>query len=280
MNDTLREYLSYGSIIKPLLKVEKTLKPKKVQWGGKSQYFLFYKSPQPVSDTLVVYIHGGGWNSRSPEFFHFIGQKIALEGYDCAMPSYRKTPKYRYKNIVTDIFAGYSAIKNYVSKRHSYSKIIVLGSSAGGHLGAILCFDRVLQKRFGISHDDFSGFISLAGPLCFDTPHTFELRTLAGALFNSDDVSMWKKGEPISRLKQRQKTKCLVVQSKHDGVVGYEQAKKFCKRASELGISCEFYDVTEKQNTHTLYCAGIFLKDKNESPTLKKVFGSIEKFSR
>ena len=277
MTDTMREYLSYGSIIKPLLETEKALKPKKVQWGGKSQYFLHYFSADPVNDTLVIYIHGGGWNSHSPEQFHFIGQKIALEGFDCIMPSYRKTPKYRYNHIIYDIFAGYSEIKKYISKNNlNYSKIIVTGSSAGGHLGALLCFDRILQKKFNLSPDEFSGFISLAGPLCFDTPHTFEFNKLTSDLFHSKDMSMWKKGEPILKLKKSQATKCLVIQSRHDGVVGYEQAKKFCKRAAELGISAEFYDVNEKQDTHSAYCAGIFLKERCESPILDKFFNWIK----
>lgn len=273
----MREYLSYISFIKPLMKVEKILKPRKIQWGGKSQYFLHYTSPEPLNDTLVIYIHGGGWNSHSPAQFHFIGQKIALESFDCIMPSYRKTPKYHYNHIIYDIFAGYSEIKKYISKRNlKYSKIIITGSSAGGHLGALLCFDRVLQKKFSLSPDEFNGFVSLAGPLCFDAPHTLEFHKLTSDLFRSKDTSMWKKGEPILKLKKPQQTKCLIVQSPHDGVVGYEQAKKFCRRATDVGISAEFYDVTEKQNTHSAYCAGIFLKELSDSPTLDKFFDWIK----
>ena len=277
MNDTLREYLSYTSLIKPLLSVKKILTPEKIQWGGKTQYFLHYTSPEPVNDTLVIYIHGGGWNSNSPEIFHFIGQKIAMEGYDCIMPSYRKTPARRYNHIIYDIFAGYTEIKKYLSRNNlSYSKIYVAGSSAGGHLGALLCYDKILQRKFNISPDEFTGFISLAGPLCFDSPRTFELNKLTSDLFHSKDVSVWKKGEPVSRLKKGKNTKCLVIQSRHDGIVGYEQAKTFCRRAEELGISAEFYDVKEKHDTHSAYSAGIFLKDRNDSPVLDKFFSWIE----
>ncbi len=277
MNDTLREYLSYGSVIIPLLKVKKIVKPKKVQWGDKNQYFLHYKSPSLKNDTLVIYIHGGGWNSGSPSQFHFIGQKIALEGYDCVMPGYRKSPKYHYEDIIYDIFNGFSKIEKYINENKlSYSKIVIVGSSAGAHLGTLLCSDCEMQKKYGIDSNKFSGLISLAGPLCFDEPRTFELSKLIGDMFGSKDISEWKKGEPIYKLSSGNKAKMLIVQSKHDGIIGFEQAEKFVGRAIELGISAELYEVTEKHNTHSLYSAGIFLREENQSPLLNKVFDWIK----
>ena len=68
----------------------------------------------------------------------------------------------------------------------------------------------------------------------------------------------------------------LIIQSRHDGIVGFEQAEKFVARATELGISAEFYEVTEKRNTHSLYSAGIFLWEREQSPLLNKVLEWIE----
>lgn len=278
MNDTLREYFSYGSFIIPLLKVKKIIEPTKVQWGNKSQYFLHYSTPNSENKTLVIYIHGGGWNNGSPSDFHFIGQKVAMEGYDCIMPGYRKSPKYHYDDIVSDVFKGISEVKKYLSKQSLvYSKIIVMGSSAGSHLGALLCFDAKLQKKYRINPDDFNGFISLAGPLCFDFPQTGTLNILLKDLFGSRDMAVWKKGEPICKLRQGQSIKTLIIQSRHDGLIGFEQAEEFYHRAMELDIPAEICDVPEKQNTHSAYSAGIFLKDRNESVTLNRVFMWIGK---
>lgn len=273
MNDTLREYFSYGSFIIPLLKVKKIIAPVKVQWGNKNQYFLHYSSPSPKSDTLVIYIHGGGWNNGSPADFHFIGQRIALEGFDCIMPGYRKSPKYHYDEIVDDVFNGYLEIKKYLASQHNtYSKIIVMGSSAGAHLGALLCFDTEKQKKIGIDSSDFAGLITLGGPLCFDYPQTGTLNILLKDLFASKDRAVWKCGEPISKLETKTDTKLLIIQSRHDGLIGYEQAETFYKHAAMLGMEAEICDVLEKQNTHSAYSAGIFLKERSESQTLDKVF--------
>ncbi len=278
MNDTLREYFSYGSFIIPLLKVKKIITPVKVQWGNKNQYFLHYSSPSPKNDTLVIYIHGGGWNNGSPADFHFIGQRIALEGFDCILPGYRKSPKYHYDEIVDDVFKGYLEIKKYIAgSKRTYSKIIVMGSSAGAHLGALLCFDTERQKKIGIDANEFSGLISLGGPLCFDYQQTGTLNILMKDLFASKDRAVWKRGEPISKLTTNTNTRLLLIQSRHDGLIGYEQAEAFYKQAIGLGMQAEIYDVPEKKNTHSAYSAGIFLKERIESPTRDKVFEWILK---
>lgn len=273
MNDTLREYLSYGSFILPLIKCKKTITPEKVQWKDKDRYFLYFPSPCKKNGTLVIYIHGGGWNSGSPSDFYFIGQKIANEGYDCILPGYRKAPKAHFEEIAEDIFIGYTEIKKYISdKGLGYSKTVVIGSSAGSHLGALLCYDLERQEKYGISADEFDGYISLAGPLCFDLPQTNALNTLGANMFGNKDKSEWKKGEPISKLKKGQKTKAMLIQSRHDGIIGFEQAEKFRECAIELHIPAELYEVTEKKDTHSAYSAGIFLSERAKSPTLDKVF--------
>lgn len=273
MNDSLREYVSYGSFLIPLLKVKKEIQPHKVQWGNKDQYFLHYASTSPQARTLIIYIHGGGWNSGSPSAFHFIGQKIALEGYDCIMPGYRKAPKYHYDEIMEDIFNGYCEIRKYLSEQQlEYEKTIIAGSSAGAHLGALLCFDTMQQEKHDIRACRFDGFVSLAGPLCFDFPQTYAQNKLMKNFFSSGDMSVWKKGEPLSKLNKKYDTELLMIQSKHDGVIRFEQAEKFYHKAIELGMKAELWEVTDIHNTHSAYSAGIFLKDRAESATLNKVF--------
>ncbi len=277
MNDTAREYLSYGKVLLPLLKCRKIIKPEEFRWGSKDQYFLYFSAPAKKTDTLVIYIHGGGWNSNSPKQHFFIGQKIALEGFDCVMPGYRKTPKCRYEEISDDIFKGYSEIKKFLAAKNcKYSKIIVAGSSAGAHLGALLCLDAEKQEKYGIAENEFSGLISMSGPLCFDFAQTGALNILMTQLFNSKNVLVWKKGEPCSKLHSLSGFRMLLIQSEHDGIVGFNQAEAFCKKARALKIPSVLYKVTESWNTHSLYCAGVFLKNRNESATLNRFFEFLE----
>ena len=174
MHENLREFSSYMSSIIPIMRVRMIVQPNRVNFGdNKAQFFMYYPTPVSSQETLVIYIHGDGWNSGSPSDFHFIGQNIALQGYDCIMLGYRKTPKFRFDDIRDDIFLGYKAVLKYIEESNlKYKRIVVMGSSSGAHLGALLCFDTHSQNRFEINSQDFSGFVSIAGPLCFGMPQT------------------------------------------------------------------------------------------------------------
>ncbi len=277
MNDTMREYLSYWKFIIPLLKVKKTIKTEEINWGGKDQYVMFFPAEGVKKDKLIIYTHGGGWNSHSPKQDFYIGQNLAMHGYDCFMTEYRKTPKFTYEDIIDDVFRCYVEIKKYMKEKGlSYDKIILMGSSAGAHLSAVLCFDKKRQERFGISADDFNGLLLMAGPLCFDYDKTGTEKLLLKYLFDSKEVSDWKKGEPYSMLSARDKFKLKMIHSKHDGLLGWEQAQAFCDKASGLGIPSEIYEVKEAWNTHSAYCSGVFLKTREESDTLNKTYEMLE----
>ncbi len=277
MNDTMREYLSYWKFIIPLLKVKKTIKTEEINWGGKDQYVMFFPAEGDKKDKLIIYTHGGGWNSHSPKQDFYIGQNLAMHGYDCFMTEYRKTPKFTYEDIIDDVFRCYVEIKKYMKEKGlSYDKIILMGSSAGAHLSAVLCFDKVRQERFGISADDFNGLLLMAGPLCFDYDKTGTEKLLLKYLFDSKEVSDWKKGEPYSMLSARDNFKLKMIHSKHDGLLGWEQAQAFCDKASGLGIPSEIYEVKEAWNTHSAYCSGVFLKTREESDTLNKTYEMLE----
>ena len=53
MNDMLREFMSYGQFLIPLLTVRREIEPECVQWGDKQQYFLHYTAPEKKADTIV-----------------------------------------------------------------------------------------------------------------------------------------------------------------------------------------------------------------------------------
>ncbi len=278
MNDTVREYLSYGKFVLPLARFKRTVKPEEVIWGDRDQYFLYFKSPAPKENKLVIYLHGGGWNSNSPKQHDFVGVTIARNGYDCVMLGYRKVPKVRYEGIVEDVFTGYEKLRAFFKERGiRYDKTVVCGSSAGAHLGALLCFDTKMQEQYSVRADDFDGLVLMAGPVDFSHPQTGSINWLLRGLFGTKDRKIWEKGEPIRKMTTLKNFKVCVIQSRHDGLVGYEQAKAFYEKAKALRMDAEFYDVTDKWNTHSAYCVGVFLVDPTRSNTLAKTLEMIEK---
>lgn len=277
MNDTKREYSSYGKILLPLLMYRRPIVPHVCNWGDhKDQYALYFEAPEKKEDKLVVYINGGGWRNYAPRQHDFVGQTIAAQGYDCVMLGYRKVPKFHYEQIVDDVFTGYVKMRSVLKDHgHTYSKIVAMGSSAGAHLAAILCFDDELKAKYDIAEDEFAGLLSMAGPMSFEHIEVPDIRRLVRDLFDSDDREVWKKGEPMLKLKNIPGFKVRMVQSAHDGLVGMEQARDFAAKAASLGMDSSLYEVTDAWDTHSLYCVGVFLLKPEKSGTLTKTLEMI-----
>ena len=285
MNDTVREYTSYWKVLIPYMRYMRsshTVEPVKVTWGDDpQQYFLDFRAPSRSRITegskLVIYLHGGGWSSNSPTLHDFVGQKIASLGYDCIMAGYRKSPKWRFDAIIEDVFEGYVKIREYLENNgRSYEKIIISGSSAGAHLGALLCFDEEKKASYRIAENEFAGLLLMAGPVDFSYPQTGTLNKLLTRLFNTKDRNIWKTGEPIRKMTALPGLKVRIIQSRHDGLVGFEQARSLHEKAMSLGMSSTFYEVKDPWDTHSLYCVGVFLLETSQSETLRTVVEMIE----
>lgn len=134
MNDSIRESFSYFSLYRKMLQVQKRIVPESVSFGtDKNQYFLYYEPACIISDKIIFWVHGGGWNAGTPNYFDFVGQCVANAGYKASM---------QYLD----------------SKKINTSKVIVSGSSAGAHLSSILCYSKSVQDQYDVNVSNVIGF--------------------------------------------------------------------------------------------------------------------------
>ena len=118
MNDYLRESLSYFGLYKQMFQVKKKYTPASVSFGEhKDQYFLFYEPKRIVSDKVIVWIHGGGWNAGNPKFFDYVGQCVADHGYRFISIGYRLSPKNKYPTQIEDVCKGFNSTIEYLKKK-------------------------------------------------------------------------------------------------------------------------------------------------------------------
>lgn len=275
MNDSMREYLSYFGLYKKMFQVQKKIKPEMVSYGkNKEQYFLYYEPEEKVSDKIIVWVHGGGWNAGNPKFFDFVGQCICEQGYRFVSLGYRLSPRYKYPCQIKDVCEAYqSAVGFMAEKGLDVSKIIVAGPSAGAHLASIMCYSRKVQKKYGVDVSNIIGFIGTGGPYSFREDQGMTIRLLLDQLFKKGYDR--KNGEPVA-LMGKSSIPMLLIQSKHDGLLQYACAEDFAARAKELGNKCELYSVTDKKNTHSWYTAGMFLESREENKGLDKFFSWVK----
>ncbi|RMH50687.1 MAG: alpha/beta hydrolase [Alphaproteobacteria bacterium] len=121
-----------------------------------------YLPSRPGRDgALILFLHGGGWDSGSPEQYRFVGLSLARMGHHVAVAGYRLFPEVTFPAFVADAAAAVAAL------RASFPDLplVLMGHSAGAHVAALLALDpRHLAARGLDICADLAGLIGLAGP--------------------------------------------------------------------------------------------------------------------
>ncbi len=275
MRDYLRESFSYFGLFRRMKRYPKSVTPEYQSFGpDKDQYFLYFEPSKTTSSKVIFWIHGGGWNAGNPKDFDYVGQSISNEGYRVVSFGYRLSPKNKYPVQIEDVAAGYNAAIEYLQKKNiDTSEIVVVGPSAGAHLSSILCYSDKAQKDYNVDISHVKGYVGFGGPYSFRHDQTKTMSILLNQVMPKGYDR--KQAEPVSLLSKNH-IPALLIQSRHDGIVEYECAEDFKKRADELGNICELYSVAGERNTHSWYTAGLFFLTRQENKDLDKFYSWIE----
>ena len=118
--------------------------------------------PDTESFPLFVYFHGGGIvegdKGRDGRCFanHFVPRGIAV-----ASLNYRMYPNASFPDFINDCAEGIAWLKSKLNER--ITRLFVGGTSAGGYISMMLCFDGAYLGRVGLSNRDIDGYIHDAG---------------------------------------------------------------------------------------------------------------------
>ena len=113
---------------------------------------------------VFLYFHGGGIESgdKTKGCELFINY-LTAKGVAVVSANYRMYPNAKYPEFVEDAACAtawvFANMKNY----GEVTGIYVGGSSAGGYLSQMLCFDKKYLAKYDISPMDITGFIHDAG---------------------------------------------------------------------------------------------------------------------
>jgi len=275
MKDYLRESFSYFGIYKELKTLTKEVTAEKVTYGpDKDQYFNYYEPKKVTSGKIIVWIHGGGWNAGDPEYFDYVGQNMVREGYRAISVGYRLSPKNKYPCQIEDVCKCYNEAMSFlISKGIDTSSVVVAGPSAGAHLSSILCYSKDAQEKYNVDVSNVVGYVGFGGPYSFRKSQGLTLTLLLNMLFEKGyDRTL---GEPVS-LMCKNHIPMLLIQSKHDGLLKFECAEDFKRKADILGNKCEIYSVEDKEDTHSWYTAGLFMRTREKNKALDKFYSYIE----
>ncbi len=88
------------------------------------------EGPAP-DNTVLLYLHGGGYFACSAETHRSVTVYFALQGFRVFAPDYRLAPENQFPAAVDDAVAVYRSL---LSAGHTSERIVVAGESAGGGL--------------------------------------------------------------------------------------------------------------------------------------------------
>ncbi len=138
-----------------------------ISYGSDAAQRLDVYLPDRDSFNVFVYFHGGGLEAgdkaeQRPVFDHLIDRGIAV-----VSANYRMYPEARYPDFIEDAAAVVAWTFENMGKYGDVQGVYVGGSSAGGYVTMMLCFDRRWLGKHGISPMQISGFVHDAGqPTC------------------------------------------------------------------------------------------------------------------
>ncbi|MGJ0395109.1 MAG: alpha/beta hydrolase [Methylocystis sp.] len=122
-------------------------------------------APRP----LVVFFYGGRWSSGEKAQYRFVGAALAARGALAVIPDYRLYPPSSFPAFLEDASRALRWTTDNAERLGAdRSRIFLMGHSAGGHIAAMLAFDKRWLAAVGLSPSrDLAGFIGLAGAYDF-----------------------------------------------------------------------------------------------------------------
>lgn len=157
-------------------------------------------SPKATQDKklpVLIFVHGGYWNSGSKDTYGFFGRNFAKKGVVTVIPDYTLSPNANYDDMATQIAQAVRwTEENIAEYQGDPEQIFVSGHSAGGHLVALVAthpkYLRSDNTIAGVILNDAAG-LDMYGYLQKNPPTTKHNYITTW----TEDPSTWKEASPM-----------------------------------------------------------------------------------
>ena len=119
--------------------------------------------PEGEGFPVLGYFHGGGLEAGSRKDFRIMAEYLCAHGVAVASADYRMYPSAAYPEFLRDSAAAAAWVKKHIGEYGGNGRVYIGGTSAGGYISMMLCFDgRYLSPHF-LAPTDFAGYVHDAG---------------------------------------------------------------------------------------------------------------------
>ena len=139
--------------------------PTVIGFGPDRQQHCVLWEPDEVShEAPVLYFHGGGYVFGEAESMEDAANAYNSQGYRFCSVGFRCAPRHRFPAMVRDAFQGSIAAIGWMEGNGiPCDRVVVGGTSAGGHLAALVCYARWLQEAYRFPVGKVAACVSVAG---------------------------------------------------------------------------------------------------------------------
>lgn len=218
--------------------------------------------PLPGTHPVVVFVHGGSWESGSKRLYEWMGQSLAKQGIVAILPNYGLMPDQRFPGFVVDAAAALAHARSRVSEwGGDTTRFVLMGHSAGAHIAALIAFNPQYLAAHDLSPAILSGFVGLSGPYDFiyDTP--LLRRTFAGT------AEQERAAQPIAFVTAAA-PRTLLVMGREDTTVNPRNTVSLTARMRAIGAPVEEMWVT---GTHGVTVGAFARIYRTDNPIVDRV---------
>lgn len=231
-----------------------------VSYGENAAQALNVYLPDEAVRGVFVYFHGGGLDHGDKAAADVFAPYLTERGIALISANYRMYPDAKYPDFIRDAAAVVAWADKYARCELECDKLYVGGSSAGGYLSMMLCFDPRYLKEVGLDNSAITGYFHDAGQ---PTAHF--------AVLKNDNVDPKRiivdERAPLYFIGTAQKyPRMRFIVSDNDMVNRYEQTMLVLSTLSHFGY--ENYDHIVMHGRHCEYCGKV---DENG----ESVFGQM-----
>jgi acetyl esterase/lipase len=209
---------------------------------------------------VLLFIHGGNWRSGNRKMYRFFGKRFAEKGIVCVVIDYRLSDKQNYVGMANDCTNAVKwTHKNIARFGGDSSSIFLGGHSAGGHLAALVTYD----KEFLAQKSSLIPGVLLIDPFGLDMYHYLttvksKYNKIYEPTFSTDSV-VWKKGSPINYI-SGSKTPCILLVGTKTFPAIKDDVKRFHEAIVKEQPSTRVFEVKGKGHFQMI---GMFNKKRN-----------------
>lgn len=225
----------------------------------------FFKKGKPRP--LLIWIHGGAFMTGDKSENHAIWPELMSSGYAVATINYRLSGDARWPAQITDCKAAIRFLRAHAKDYNiAPGRIAVWGSSAGGHLAALVGTSGSAKKLDVGEHLDHSSAVSCSvdmfGPIDFEKMPQFKSPTSPEAKMwgraTSEALDLAREACPITYL-SKNTPPLLILHGDADSVVNISQSQLFDAAIKKAGATGDFITLPGVGHSHV----AVWMKERD-----------------